>query len=287
MASVATDPTHRTRSLIQVLDRYRPAAIAAVAVLVAVTVLPGAQQAQERAAATVPTLPVQVTGSANDGSSTPTKAVTEDALAVADSIGSSLAPAAPTFSAPSAPSIPSGSFGTTEAPLSRSSAPAPADAAAPATSPSEAAAEVPLRPTVTAWATATAGTPFADLDVPEGSLPVGTRLGQQDKRSYLMLTGTSTTLVLREDETGARAAETAIVQACQIVDAGWEGGEAKAFDEAPEHDPAKCVSGSRGGDGNWSFDLSSFAAPTDERGVALLSGPDAPIDFQVAFTTTD
>ena len=141
---------------------------------------------------------------------------------------------------------------------------------------------MPLRPARTAWATATAGTPLASDGVPAGALPIGVRLGATDKASYLTVSGTATSLILREDAAGGRAPETAVVQACLITEPGWAGGEAMSFDDAPAHDPERCVAGVRSADGAWSFDLSAYDDRGGDAGFALIPGPDAPVDFQVA-----
>jgi hypothetical protein len=144
----------------------------------------------------------------------------------------------------------------------------------------------PLRIVAAAWATnAGAGTPLATNGVPAGTLPVGTRLGGDDKRSYVRLSGTLATLFLTEDTANARAAVngTASVSACQVTDRGWPEAEGEAFTAAPAFDPKACVVGTRSPDGRWSFDLASFASRTDDRGFALVPTPGGPVDFQVVF----
>lgn len=147
---------------------------------------------------------------------------------------------------------------------------------------SDAGAE--LRIVGKAWASQAAGTPIATVGVPPGTLPVGTRLGQVDKASYVRLGGTGTVLALAEDPEGARTTQGAPgVQACQVTDAAWQDQEAMSFDDAPPHDAATCVAGVRGADGRWSFELTRFPFRTDGRGLALVPAADAPLDFQVAF----
>ena len=142
-----------------------------------------------------------------------------------------------------------------------------------------------LRVRAKGWATATAGTPLAAVGVPAGTLPVGTRLGQADKTSYVRLGGGGSVLVLVEDPAGTRTTQgDPSVQACQVTEQGWQEKEAMSFDEAPEHDPATCAVGTRAADGRWTFDLGQFPSRTDDRGLALVPTADAPIDFQVAFT---
>jgi hypothetical protein len=146
--------------------------------------------------------------------------------------------------------------------------------------------ETPLRVVAKAWASQAGGTPVATVGVPAGTLPVGTRLGQADKASYVRLSGTGTVLALTEDPQGARTSQGApAVQACQITDAAWQEAEAMSFSDAPPHDAATCAAGTRSADGQWSFDLSRFPFRTDTRGFALVPAADAPLDFQVAFRT--
>lgn len=138
----------------------------------------------------------------------------------------------------------------------------------------------PLTITAAAYASATAGTPLAANGVPAGRLPVGTRLGRNDKSSFIMLSGSSTTLVLATDPAGARAAETAKVQACAITTSDWEEGEAKSFSSAPKWNPERCAEGTRADDGSWTF---SLADVDTTNGIALVPGAGAPLDSQVAF----
>ena len=121
--------------------------------------------------------------------------------------------------------------------------------------------------------------------MPAGDLPVGTRVGQADKASYVRLSGNAGTLELREDPAGNRAPANGapLIRACQITDASWKPATAEGFGSAPKYDTGACVEGTRAADGTWSFDLSNFDNPTDARGFALVPSPSAPVDFQVAF----
>ena len=148
--------------------------------------------------------------------------------------------------------------------------------------------DAPLTIAAAAWASRTAGTPVADAGVPADSLPVGMRVGQDDKRSFIRLTGDefSLTLVPVDEEGANRSPEEAVIQACQISEGGWEEGEAISFDDAPPYDPEDCVDGVRAENGTWTFSLITYPQRDDDRGFALVPGPDAPIDFQVAFSRT-
>jgi hypothetical protein len=144
-------------------------------------------------------------------------------------------------------------------------------------------APAPLRIVAKAWATQAAGTPLATAGVPSGSLPVGKRLGQDDKRSFVRLAGEDDVLVLAEDSAGSRTTTGALgVQACQITDVAWRDGEAMTFDQAPKYDARSCVAGTRADNGIWTFDLSGIPSRADQRGFALVPGAGSSVDFQVA-----
>ena len=142
----------------------------------------------------------------------------------------------------------------------------------------------PLHVVGKAWATATAGTPLASTGVPPGTLPVGTRVGRDDKLSFVRLEGDETVLRLSEDPNMARATAAPAVVACMISDSGWADAEAMSFSQAPKYDPALCVVGQRDSTGVWSFDLSGAGTPNDPHGWALVPpSSNKPIDFQVNF----
>ena len=142
----------------------------------------------------------------------------------------------------------------------------------------------PLSIVATAWATRTAGTPLAANGVPAGTLPVGKRLGQDDKRSFVRLDGEKSVLGLTEDPGGTRAPTggAAGVRACLITAPGWQEGEAQAL-PGPPFDENQCAVGQRANNGTWTFDLSAFASPSDPRGFALVPAAGTAVDFQVAF----
>jgi hypothetical protein len=144
-----------------------------------------------------------------------------------------------------------------------------------------------LRIAAAGWASSTGGTPVGTTveTIPEGALPVGTRVGQADKVAFVRLIGDATALVLAEDAAGRRgsAFDSTPVQLCQIDEPGWEAGEDQAMSDAPAHDPDLCAPGQQGADGTWSFTLTLFEDPTDDRGFALVPTEDAPLDFQITF----
>lgn len=141
----------------------------------------------------------------------------------------------------------------------------------------------PIRVVGSGWASQAAGTPLATADVPDGTLPVGKRADQLDKASFVRLDGNGFELVLTEDPEGARQVQEPSVQACPITEPGWPEEEAMSFEEAPEWDPEACSPGTSKDDGTWSFSLAAYVPVSEGEGFALVPGPDAPVDFQVAF----
>ena len=129
------------------------------------------------------------------------------------------------------------------------------------------------------WWSRTAGTPLAATDVPEGTLPVGKRLSQDDKRSFIELAGEESILQLKESPEGARQElGAAQLQICPLM-AEWE--DAEGMTESPPFDANSCVAGSYGTGGLWSFDLTQFGNAAVWAGFAIVPGPNAPVDFQV------
>lgn len=270
--------------MVPVLDRYRPVALAATAVFVAVAVLPGAT----------------VAGPASFGSTSSFQEVASEEPA-ADDESDSVALAAPpangsTPSADATPvplppsfSPPSGGpdLGSTAPTSSVDDAPPMPSFSADSGGPTgdTQSADEPLQIVVSAFASTTAGTPIPD-DVKDGSLPVGTRIGQVDKASYIRLSGRGSTLVLTEFADGRRGGEfeTSPVQACQITESGWEPSEDMGFADAPEHDPDSCTDLLQQPDGTWQLDLAMFVDPADDRGLALVPAEDPPLDFQISFS---
>lgn len=140
----------------------------------------------------------------------------------------------------------------------------------------------PLRIVGTTWATRTGGTPLAKQDVPDGTLPVATRV-EDSKLSFVRLAGDGTALGFTEEPTGRRESSgPAKVQACKVTEA-WEDGEAIPLQDAPAYDANKCVQGTVSASGVWLFDLSSFSDRADDKGFALVPGEGAGLEWQVAF----
>jgi hypothetical protein len=133
------------------------------------------------------------------------------------------------------------------------------------------------------WAASLPGTGVGPGAVPAGTMPVGVRLGELDKVSFLRLSGTADTLTLHEDTSGAREALGAgAVRACAIVEDDWAEQPDQAMADAPKIDTNHCVAGEEV-DNIWTFDLSAFANRTGQSGFALLPTASAPADFQLTF----
>lgn len=163
--------------------------------------------------------------------------------------------------------------------------PTPTTMVSPVTTTTAPAAPTPLTVRGFGWASTLSGSGISSAGVPDGSMPVGNRLGRLDKAAFVRLAGTDRTLTLVEDGAGAREALGAgAVMACAITDAGWVEEPDQSFDEAPAWDADACAAGVES-DGTWTFDLGAFADRAGDRGFALVPEPDAPADFQVAFRT--
>lgn len=178
-----------------------------------------------------------------------------------------------TMPAPSAPLTPA----------PRTFSPPPPRSTPPTTSTTVAAAPQPLSVRGFGWASSLSGSGLSTVDVPDGTMPVATRLGRLDKASFVRLAGTSTTLSLVEDPDGAREAIGAgVVVACPITDGGWAEEPDQSMDDAPAWDEARCVAGVEDDD-TWVFDLSGFDDRAGQNGFALVPDASGPPDFQVTF----
>lgn len=138
------------------------------------------------------------------------------------------------------------------------------------------------------YTSSTAGTPLAGPEVPEDGMPVGVRLGRVDKASYARLAGTGRMLRLRlvSDPAANQLVSLAAVRACVITEAGWVLPTPGAPpDEAPDHDPTRCVEATSEQDGVWTVDLAPLGDFDPLAGIALLPLYEAPSTFQVTFST--
>lgn len=268
------------------LLRYKPVAAAVGILLVAAVVLPGAAVLNDDgfSAASVERPPL-VTANRSDvaadgrtDASVPGVAALVDAAATSD-FSSVVA---------SAPSTPFASDDPSPATSATPSA-APSTAAAPE-APSTTTASTPvLAPSYSVreggWATAQSGSPLSGAGIPEGGLPIGKRLGDLDKISFIRLAGASNALVLKmSDATGAnRFTDQAMVQACRILAPNWQAQPSQSLEQAPPYDRNACAVGAAQDDGTWRFDLSAFNDAADTKGFALVPAPDAGADFQLVF----
>ncbi len=247
--------------------RYRPVAWTVIAVVAVSFFLPG------RAERVPTTQPVA-------SPSPVVTVVTPTTLASDDEVASPFLPAGPTPAFTPTP-IDAPSFGPT--PTSPPTSVAPTDEEG--VSAIGRCSCVSPQLTIRGWAWASrvpAGTVPADA-VPENTLPVGKRLGQVDRVSFIRLDGTEGTLTLTEADAGAREALGAgKVAACPVLVSDWAEGADQSFADAPPWSTDSCV-GSVEKDGRWVFDLGSFPFRTGPAGFALVPAADAPPDFQVTF----
>ena len=269
------------------LARYRPVVVTVLIILIVIAVLPGPRKAALRSLASVPP-PASAPADAATASPT-TVAAGEESSATFDSSGSSSS----TFD--SASSSSSSSFDDSDFSSDEDSsfdesdfttAPAPAfsfDDDGTSSTTSSGAAARPLRIVEAGWASATGATPLGGTGVPEGVLPVGKRIGQVDKYSFVRLDGEQRVLTLTRDPAGDRTTTGAVgVSICQITDPGWKAADNVPSDAAPKYDTATCVKGDPGDGTSWTFNLVTFSSPSDPRGFALVPTGDS-IDYQVAF----
>ena len=130
------------------------------------------------------------------------------------------------------------------------------------------------------WASSTGGPLSLPTPVPDGSYPVANRLGAVDKASFVSLAGAGPMLVLGEDPAGANEVlGPGTVQACATDGPGPEGPGHRLADAPAWSD--RCVTGVET-DGRWTFDLTALGGSTGTPDVAILPGPDAPVEFQLA-----
>lgn len=283
------------RDIATSLNRYRPVVVTIVVLLLMLSVLPGPRFGRPDATAGFEGATFQ--GRRATARAPGPVATTTPPPPDTSPIGVASPDVAPTFSPPApttsrSPSSFSGGAGFAT-PEAEGGAVAEADeSGAPETAfkptdpaslgvPTSVARELAV--VVSGWGTVTAGTPLSAQQVPPQSLPVGKRVGQDDKRSYVRLAGSGATLRLQEDPEGSRTTTGAIsIQACRITVDNWSEGGDKPFSEVP-HDPQRCVLGTRASDGTWAFDLSAYDDRADTKGFALVPAPGSSVDFQVAF----
>jgi hypothetical protein len=277
------------------LRRYWPAAVTALVIVVMAAFLPGDRPGSPGGlfggSAPAPVAVSAGSGAGSDGSAAGVDTSGSDGAGVADSTYDSgasfgLRPSA-TFGGSSNSAT---TFGGNEdaaapdAPLF--SSPSGSGGAGSGSGSGSSSQPVPLTISAKLWATNGSGTPLATQDVPNGSLPVGKRVGQEDKRSYVRLSGTDTLLRLAEAGSGRSTGGSVVsVQACRVTQADWAEGSGVALSSAPAFEATSCVKGQRATDGVWEFDLSAYPDRADAKGFALVVAPDGGVDFQVNFTS--
>jgi hypothetical protein len=277
------------------LGRYKPVAAVLAALVVAAIVLPGVRVIENAAspyASAVDTSAAHPAAPTEDDSVTPadgaaaagdTEATDADATLPAGTVDLAASPAVTPVSSTAATTA-SGTGPTATA------SPTEPVVASPTTSATlgETRTDPTFKVRELGWATAQAGNPVATAGIPEGGMPVGKRLGEVDKISFVRLSGSSSVLTLHvvEDPTATRLADSAGVRACRITESSWKAQTGVALDQAPSYDKSACAVGRAGDDGTWTFDLRAFDDAADARGFALVPTADAASDFQVVFAQT-
>lgn len=269
------------------LYRYRPVVAAGAAIVVLGLALPGPKQEGQDLSqyASAGTSSIRTSVNPAIPQSDPDEGVVEATTAEdSSSMFTPLPPPTPSFLSPSTfdreSSTPSGR-GEGSPSGSGSTSPTSGDSTSTFESSSTSA---PRRAEITAslWMSQSAGTPLAASGVPEKSFPVGKALGQEDKVTFLRISGSPDRIRLKEHAEGQRSPDTAVIQVCLVKTVGWSSGEAVASGDAPERDCTVSVLGVRSDDGTWSFDLRPFEGRSGD-GFSFAPAPDSPLDFQVAF----
>lgn len=284
------------RDIGRAFGRYKPVAATVVAILLALAVLPEpdrppglASTSGAEIATPAPVAPAASVG--DDVEAAPDASIAGDSFAPPVTSGTSF----PSFSSGS--SFSSDSSGTSDSgssafPSGSSSGDGGSSSSnfgpitsGTSTADTTGAAEEPkpLQLVGAAWASRTGGTPLAKQGVPEGTLPVGSRV-EDDKLTYVRLAGDGTVLGMAVDPTGARDTNgPAKIQACKVTEAWKDGAEAIPIQERPAHDINRCAQGTLSASGAWVFDLSSFPNRADQFGFALVPAEGAGLDWQVTF----
>lgn len=248
-------------------SRYRPVAVTVAVVLAALAVLPE-PRFRDVGIAAAPTLGSDTVSSGAEGPA-PTNLAGPTAPAGA--------PPAPFEAAPSFDQALTTDFAGGEAGFSGGSEGVRGFDSG-ATSPASAEA-APLTVVRSGWWSRTANTPLGGTGVPEGTLPVGKRVGQDDKISFVELVGDGPLLTFGEEAEGARQQVGAPkLSLCPLTEEWKEGAP---MSDTPAFDTTSCVAGSYTAGGTWSFDLTTYGDPGAWAGFAIVPAPDAPLDFQV------
>ena len=271
------------------LARYRPVAITVAIILVVLAVLPGPRRAALGSLGAVPPPAAAATSSDVAAGEAPADASADTTVAPSDSSSSTFDSSSSSSTFDSSSSSSSSDFSSDESSFSSTDAPKPTtdfsdDGFATPGSSSSSDLE-PLSIVSAGWASTAGGTPLGSTGVTAGTLPVGKRIGQVDKYSYVRLSGEEKVLTLALADAGRTTTGVVGVSICQITEAGWAEGENVPSDAAPDYDTSTCVPGDPGDGSAWTFNLVTFSSPTDARGFALVPTGDS-IDYQVNFKRT-
>lgn len=134
------------------------------------------------------------------------------------------------------------------------------------------------------YASATGGTPL-EQDPGGGGLPVAATGGNDNKRSFIRLSGGATTLILQESTTGSIRPDAGGVKACALT-SDYVPARGQALSAAPTFDVGNCSTGVRDGSGRWTFDVSNFQPLAESKGLALTPAAGTASTFQVVFGPT-
>lgn len=139
----------------------------------------------------------------------------------------------------------------------------------------------PLAVVASGYASSVGGTPL-EQDPGGGGLPVAATGGNDNKRSFIRLSGDETVLRLQEAAEGGVRSDAGGVKACAIT-ADWTPARGQALSAAPAFDVNNCATGIRDANGLWTFDLSSFGPVGETKGFALTPAAGTASTFQVVF----
>lgn len=146
----------------------------------------------------------------------------------------------------------------------------------------EPAAPTPLAITSTGYASSTGGTPL-ERQPAEGGLPVTVAGGNTTRYSFFRVAGEETTLRLKETSESVNH-EAAAVKICPLASGDWKAGPNQPMSAAPKIDQsALCATGTRDGEGIWTFDLAEFVPVAEGNGFGLVPGAGTASTFQVVF----
>src|SRR4051812_15693441 len=148
--------------------------------------------------------------------------------------------------------------------------------------------------------------PLPSPDVPAGDFAVAAKHGpsadqQSDKESYLHVDLSAVPagaklgelkLTLKEDAAGANLnSAAAVIEAHPVTAFFADGATGGPYSQRPAFDAAAAAKGTRGGDGSWTFDLTSLVQGKEASsffGVAMIPKPAAPTDgFEVVWSGKD